>query len=110
MSVAADRVRSCRSPQKETPFAMIGGTRRLDTAGSPVRLPEEGLPLREQALKAFQLRNEAKLAARELMADRAAAAALPPPPSIADSRAGSKCSNGTRPRMDSGSRGRVPIS
>src|SRR5690606_1947655 len=53
---------------------------QLDTMPSKI----EGLPLREQALKAFQLRNEAKVAARELMADRAAAAALPPPFSIAD--------------------------
>jgi RHS repeat-associated protein len=44
----------------------------------------EGLPLKEQALKAFQLRNEAKLATRRLMADQAAAEALPQPATLAD--------------------------
>jgi len=42
------------------------------------------LPLREQALQAFKLRNQIKLEARDLMADRAAAAALPAPKTLQD--------------------------
>jgi hypothetical protein len=49
----------------------------------PSRL-DQSLPLRERALQAFKLRNEIKLQARELMADRAAAASLPAPRSLAD--------------------------
>ncbi len=40
------------------------------------------LPLKEQALTAFRLRNEIKLEARVLMSDRAAAAALPAPKTV----------------------------
>ncbi|WP_158529626.1 hypothetical protein [Parvibium lacunae] len=42
------------------------------------------LSLREQALQSFQMRNEIKLQARELMSDRAAAAELPEPKTLQD--------------------------
>jgi hypothetical protein len=40
------------------------------------------LPIRERSLQAFAMRNEAKLRARALMADRAAAESLPPPSTL----------------------------
>ena len=49
----------------------------------PGRL-DQSLPLRERALQAFKLRNEIKLQARALMADRATAEALPSPRTLAD--------------------------
>ncbi|MCB9529608.1 MAG: hypothetical protein H6701_14670 [Myxococcales bacterium] len=49
----------------------------------PDRL-DPNLPLRERAMQAHELRNEIKLQARDLMADRAAAAALPPPRTLDD--------------------------
>ncbi|RFA24284.1 hypothetical protein CAI21_22275 [Alkalilimnicola ehrlichii] len=45
---------------------------------------DSSLPLREQALQSFQMRNEVKLQARTFMADRAAAEALPPPRTLQD--------------------------
>ena len=49
----------------------------------PKRLNQAG-SLRDRALQAFKMRNEIKLQARELMADRAAANSLPSPRTLAD--------------------------
>ncbi|RMH39792.1 MAG: hypothetical protein D6694_10855 [Gammaproteobacteria bacterium] len=54
---------------------------QLDAIPSKI---DSSLPLREQALQAFKLRNYIKLQARELMADRAAAASLPEPKTLQD--------------------------
>jgi hypothetical protein len=45
---------------------------------------DSSLPLREQALRAFHMRNEIKLQARSLMADRVAAEGLPPTSTLQD--------------------------
>jgi hypothetical protein len=54
---------------------------QLDAIPSQI---DSSLPLREQALQAFKLRNDVKLQARDLMADRATAASLPAPKTLQD--------------------------
>ena len=54
---------------------------QLDAIPSQI---DPNLPLKEQALQAFKLRNDVKLQARELMADQAAARSLPPPKTLQD--------------------------
>ncbi|MCU7937583.1 MAG: hypothetical protein KZQ99_22460, partial [Candidatus Thiodiazotropha sp. (ex Dulcina madagascariensis)] len=54
---------------------------QLDAISSKI---DSSLPLKEQALQAFKSRNDVKMQARELMADRAAAASLPAPKTLQD--------------------------
>jgi len=54
---------------------------QLDSIPSKI---DSNLPLKEKALQAFKMRNEVKLQARDLMADRVTAEALPAPKTLQD--------------------------